>query len=702
MQILRSTILQAWLYATACTAGAPTAAPMPSTGTLPTTPDTQTAALDGTSRRDHAVGWRTLEVRDDTRRVRPGHDGTPSAAVRTLPVQLWYPAMPGGKPLTYLDYAGGDQVALTAELSVLGITADAATTLIARARPAHGGAPRADGAFPLAIWIGGASGPRAVAPLAEELASHGWVVAAFPDRGRQADVELSDKADNEVAQVEIRTRDLETVVAVLAREPGIDARHPALVGFSATMPSAILFDIRDRAGALVSLDGWEASFLGARSLARISDADPRELRAPYLLIRGRDSAGDRDPSFLDAAAHASRTFVELPADHVDLLPLRAAARGDAAGYRAAAALVIGFLDHQLQGGTAPVLPAGSTTVPAAPAAAGRVDVARALFDRDDPAAAVHLLGDAALAEDELNELGYKLLRRGRPDAAVAIFTHATQRFPGSGNLWDSLGEAQLAAGQRDAAIASYRAALERSPDQGTAIAALGSLGVATPAPAASVDYRLVLRPSGRAPRVSSAELAPNQTIEVHHGPAGGPVLVVLDGVGAPIRTWTGYREWARLWIAAGINVVLYDGATVADAEAALAYVHGHASALGLDDRRLCIFASSANARVGVRLPLRPAGVAIACAVYYYPMLDVPVVRADLPALVVRAGIDTRTILGYIDAWVATAVAANAAVEVINLPRHHHGFDARDDNDESRRVIRETIAFVARHLRAREH
>lgn len=28
-----------------------------------------------------------------------------------------------------------------------------------------------------------------------------------------------------------------------------------------------------------------------------------------------------------------------------------------------------------------------------------------------------------------------------------------------------------------------------------------------------------------------------------------------------------------------------------------------------------------------------------------------------------------------------------------------GFDARDDNDESRGVIRETIAFVARHVPA---
>jgi hypothetical protein len=44
-------------------------------------------------------------------------------------------------------------------------------------------------------------------------------------------------------------------------------------------------------------------------------------------------------------------------------------------------------------------------------------------------------------------------------------------------------------------------------------------------------------------------------------------------------------------------------------------------------------------------------------------------------------------------------AANAPVEVINLPRHQHGFDARADNDESRRVIRATVSFIEGQLRA---
>lgn len=557
------------IVACACTAACTgPAAPSPSAATAPVAPAAAAgeAIDDGAPRGPHAVGWRTLEVRDNTRRVRPGHDGTPAGAVRTLAVQLWYPARPGGQPVTYLDYAGRNRGALIADASAIGVSAEAAAALAARPRPVRGGAPRADGAFPLAIWVGGNAGPRAAAPLAEALASHGWAVAAFLERGRHADVELS---EDEVGKVETRTRDLEALVAGLEREPGIDARRPALIGFSATTPSAVLYDMRDRAGALVSLDGWETSLLGARALARIADADPRDLRAPYLVIRARDAGGDRDATFLEAAIHAPRTVVDLAADHFDLLPLRAAA-DRVSGYRAAAPLVIGFLDHALRGGPPPALPAGALTLAATPAPVDRTDVARALFDRDDPPGAVRLLGEVALPEGEVNELGYQMLRRGRADAAVAIFTHATQRFPASGNVWDSLGEAQLAAGQRDAAIASYRAVLERNPGQRSAINALGGLGVRVTPPATPVDYRLVFVPPGAAPRVTSAELAPDRTIEVHHGPAGGPVIVVIDGVGAPIRMWTGYREWARHWIAAGINVVLYDGATVADAEGALA------------------------------------------------------------------------------------------------------------------------------------
>jgi dienelactone hydrolase len=653
-----------------------------------------------------SVGWRVIDVRDETRPVRPGWDEEPGAEVRTLPVQIWYPAAAGGAPITYRDYARGDEAALRGELEVLGADAGAADRLLGSVRPARGGAPPAPGRFPLAVWLGGADGARAVAPLAEELAARGWVVAAYPSWGRHARVQL---VANMAEELETYVRDLELVAAALGREPGVDARRPALLAFSSGAAIALVYAARNRPAALVSFDGWEGRFLGVGPVRGVADADPAQLRTPYLMLQSRDAPEERDLRLIEAARYSSRAVVPVALGHFDLLPVRHAARsGDDARaarevYAGAVRLAFDFLDH-VRGGPAPSLPEGARAWPAEPPAPDRTDVARALFDGGDPGAAVRLLGRVAMAEDELNQIGYQLLRSGRTRAAVAVFTHVTERFSSSANAFDSLGEALLAAGDRARAVEAYRSALSRNPGFPSALAALERLGEAPPAPpagsAAPPEYRLVLRPPGRLPRVTSAELGGDRVIEVHHGPAGGPVVVFLNGVGAPIRTWQGYREWAQLLVAAGVNAVLYDGSSVADAEAALAHLESRGGALRLDLDRLCVFASSANGRVGVRLPLRPSGQRIDCAVYYYPIMDVPAARADMPVMLVRTGIDQAALLASIDAWIGAAVAVNADVQVVNLPRHRHGFDARDDDDESRRVIRATVDFFVRHLRPR--
>jgi tetratricopeptide (TPR) repeat protein len=50
-----------------------------------------------------------------------------------------------------------------------------------------------------------------------------------------------------------------------------------------------------------------------------------------------------------------------------------------------------------------------------------------------------------------------------PEAAIDVFTVNAEVFPGSANVWDSLGDGYRAAGDIDAAIASYRKALEVDP-----------------------------------------------------------------------------------------------------------------------------------------------------------------------------------------------------------------------------------------------
>ena len=65
-----------------------------------------------------------------------------------------------------------------------------------------------------------------------------------------------------------------------------------------------------------------------------------------------------------------------------------------------------------------------------------------------------------LSEDEMNTLGYELLETDDVKAAITIFTLNTEKYPKSGNAWDSLGEAYLKAGNKQEAIRNYEKSLE--------------------------------------------------------------------------------------------------------------------------------------------------------------------------------------------------------------------------------------------------
>jgi CubicO group peptidase (beta-lactamase class C family) len=80
-------------------------------------------------------------------------------------------------------------------------------------------------------------------------------------------------------------------------------------------------------------------------------------------------------------------------------------------------------------------------------------------------ATVALAGTAMrnLTESQLNSMGYVLLQRGSVADAVTVFEQNVERFPGSANAYDSLGEAYAAAGDPGKAIASYERSLELDP-----------------------------------------------------------------------------------------------------------------------------------------------------------------------------------------------------------------------------------------------
>lgn len=80
-----------------------------------------------------------------------------------------------------------------------------------------------------------------------------------------------------------------------------------------------------------------------------------------------------------------------------------------------------------------------------------------------------------LTEAQINRLGYMLLDIGRVGDAVRVFERNAQRFPRSGNVYDSLGEAYAAAGEREKAITAYERALTLDPANTNAVAMLQKL-----------------------------------------------------------------------------------------------------------------------------------------------------------------------------------------------------------------------------------
>jgi tetratricopeptide (TPR) repeat protein len=73
------------------------------------------------------------------------------------------------------------------------------------------------------------------------------------------------------------------------------------------------------------------------------------------------------------------------------------------------------------------------------------------------------VSDYNFDEDELNALGYQLLKAKRFDAAIRVFQLNIEAYPNSANTYDSLGEAYMNAGDKPQAIANYQKSLQLNP-----------------------------------------------------------------------------------------------------------------------------------------------------------------------------------------------------------------------------------------------
>jgi hypothetical protein len=75
----------------------------------------------------------------------------------------------------------------------------------------------------------------------------------------------------------------------------------------------------------------------------------------------------------------------------------------------------------------------------------------------------NLLKENMINEIDINMLGYEYLGKEKNRTAVAVFKFNSEKFPGSANVWDSLGEAYMKSGDNERAITNYEKSLELDP-----------------------------------------------------------------------------------------------------------------------------------------------------------------------------------------------------------------------------------------------
>jgi len=175
-----------------------------------------------------------------------------------------------------------------------------------------------------------------------------------------------------------------------------------------------------------------------------------------------------------------------------------------------------------------------------------------------------------------------------------------------------------------------------------------------------------------------------------------PVVIFNNGVGIlEIPQSRVYQDWARLTALSGMIAVNYQSrqpTAFEDTNDLIDYLRKNAATLQIDENRIGIWTSSANVRVGLPLAMQDRPY-IRCAVVYYGMAELNVIRQTLPLFVVRAGQDALRLNRAIDAFVQNALMNDLDFQFVNYLEGQHAFDILDDNDRSREIIKQTLDFL---------
>ena len=173
-----------------------------------------------------------------------------------------------------------------------------------------------------------------------------------------------------------------------------------------------------------------------------------------------------------------------------------------------------------------------------------------------------------------------------------------------------------------------------------------------------------------------------------------PALIFFNRAFGQERKWDFYVSWARTAASKGLVGIVPDirgGSEVSDFKLLLAHLEHWGSEHGIDG--VAVYAASGNVSAALPALQDPTLPLVKAAVIYYGSANVQQLRLDLPLLFVRAGLDRPPLNEAIVSLTSRAVGQNAPWTLRNYAGGHHGFEAVDNNDLTRRVIDDTLEFV---------
>ena len=436
-------------------------------------------------------------------------------AKRPIQVSLWYPVQKSAQPLgmPFSEYVAlyqrlrtgrNGELSTTDRTDILaaygketfpGSPPAAVAQLLATPTAAVRDARPAEGRFPLVVYAPGLGGtPLTHTPVAEYLASHGYVVAMSPSQG-----DSPAGMPFDVAGQEQQIRDIEFTIGALREQPNVDPWQIGLVGFSFGGGAVILSGMRiPGIRAVAVLDGtggWDATL---PLLREATGFHPAAFRAPLLVLAGDDEVA-QDLSLIHSLKCSDRQVIRIRAmRHHDFIasPIISAvvtgnvAESAARGFPFTAQTLLRFFDGHLQGvrsdmekafklppeGAArPGEPSSQITLPriAAPSGdelvtsvleKGDIDsltAAQAAFARKAP-------GMPLLSEGTMRMLALWFLDHGKKDKAVTALQLLVDYYPRDVQMLNMLGDLYLERHEEAKAEQCFRASLAALPGNGGA------------------------------------------------------------------------------------------------------------------------------------------------------------------------------------------------------------------------------------------